>query len=135
MVDSNVTEIHRRNQPWNEDEDERLMTSIVNGMSFEEIAKHHQRSVKSIKYRVLRNCSCKIKDGLDLDVVAKKYKIPPEAINDYMGETSSKKSSLPNDDIIKTMNLMIATLIRDVDTLSKRVNEAITKLDRLLIDK
>lgn len=144
MVDAGA---NRKNFPWSDEEDERLMNSITNNLSFEEVSKLHQRTVKSLKYRVLRNCALKIKEGMDIESVATKYKIPYEVISDYIKEAAAKKAVTPQpeapidhhgstpNDLMKTMNLMIATLIRDVGLLSKRMDEVNGKLDQILMNK
>ncbi len=82
----------RAGTKWNEEEDNKLMKSVLNGEKIEDIACKHQRTIHAIKSRIILNSSEIMKrDNLKLEDVCKLYDISLEDINYYNTQKSRGK--------------------------------------------
>ena len=84
-------ETSRAGMRWNDDEDKFLMSNVRRGVDLETIAKHHCRSVKSIRCRLIVKAEELIRGGMAIEEASECVRIPVESILDFRAEQAMKR--------------------------------------------
>ena len=77
---------------WSDDEFKKLLQELNSNISFEEIAKNHQRSILCIKYKIKQECYELFKKKQDLNYLVVLSKIPVDEIMEYIAKPKVKRN-------------------------------------------
>lgn len=80
----------KRGEPWTADEHDRMLEGLRGGMSFEQVARRHERSVKAIQWRFGAHCQ-RLTPAKTIEQIAKEFGQPPDRIEEIMVEIRSQK--------------------------------------------
>lgn len=111
-------------EKWTDDEIKNLILEIKDGISFDDIALIHKRTLTAINGKLLNiaNNLINIYD-IDIEIVSNKINIPVEEINNYIIKKYSSQKNNDNQEIIS--NELNDTTITDDNTENKLNNEII----------
>lgn len=106
--------ITRKGKRWTPEEDAQLLEQVNNGISLDDIATTHQRSVAAITMRILMHATKAIQNGMSVEDAAIHYKLPADRI--AQGLIKSPKSPKVND-------TELPILIPNVNAPAKHINK------------
>jgi len=84
-------ETSRAGMRWSDDEDRFLMSNVRRGVDLESIAKHHCRSVRSIRCRLIVKAEELIRGGMTIEAASECVRIPVESILEFRAEQAMKR--------------------------------------------
>jgi DNA-binding CsgD family transcriptional regulator len=92
-------ETARAGLKWDEEESQELMNRIKDGMSLEDIANTHKRTVSGVKNRIMTNALNIMKEKkISLDEVSKLVNISVFDLKNYKEKIDKKKSDKKESD-------------------------------------
>lgn len=102
----NLHNTSRAGSRWTDEENNKLMKSVLNGEKIEDIACKHQRTINAIKSRIILNAlEIMKKDNLKLEDVSKLVNISVEDINYYNNREKNRREIKNNLSNTKTNNI------------------------------
>lgn len=84
----------KRGEPWTADEHDRMLDGLRGGMSFEQVARRHERSIKAIQWRFGTHCQ-RVMPAKTIEQIAKEFGQHPDRIEEIMVEIKSQKQQQP----------------------------------------
>lgn len=103
-------------KPWSPDEVKRVVASLLEKKSLEDISSEHGRSVNSIKYKTLEYACDEVLNGRDAAVIVKNLQIS----NDDFKREVSRRNPLP----VITPKPKLASIVSSVPLIPKLRMEA-----------
>ena len=103
-------------KPWSPDEVKRVVASLLERKSLEDISSEHGRSVNSIKYKTLEYACDEVLNGRDAAVIVKNLQIS----NDDFKREVSRRNPLP----VITPKPKLASIVSSVPLIPKLRMEA-----------
>ena len=108
MGKSSQSSYQNSGQKWTKEEDEKLISEINKGISYEDIAMSHGRSETAVKMRAIVNSFENVSPEESIEEIASSISLPKEIVEEYLknkqewkqkkdNEKSEKKSDYKND--------------------------------------
>ena len=89
MIEKKI-KMSKRGEPWTTDEHDRMLDALRGGMSFEKVARQHERSVKAIQWRFGTHCQ-RVMPKKTIEQVAQEFRQSPDRIEEIMVDMKSQK--------------------------------------------
>lgn len=120
-------ETNRAGLKWDNDEDEKMIAKLKDGMTFDDIAKELHRTSGSIKTRVIMNAIKRIdEDGDDPKTVAQEYKITLADIKEFREKRVNREDKINND-----FNTNNNPTLKDVYNLLRKLSVQVNNMSKV----
>lgn len=120
----------KKGSPWTAEEEADLLEGLRKGLSFDQLARAHERSVKAVAWRWGMYCKKKIDNGKTPEQLVSEFHVSPDFLSKILEDlTNQQHSSLSKTTIPETaINCDCKTKIQELEEKIDRQTRWIKKI-------